>query len=174
MLPIASIPAALRAVAPALPVERPDSPLWFLADVNASLNALSTILIVAGLVAISRRNEALHKKLMLSAAATSAVFLASYLVYHNSVGSVPYGREGTSIRTVYLVILFSHIVLAAIQLPLILRTLWLGWRIDRVAGQGEVEARLRTKHRRIAKWTAPIWLYVSITGVVVYLMLYHF
>ncbi len=131
-----------------------------LADVNASLNALATVLIVAGLVAIRLRHETLHKVLMLSAASVSAMFLVSYLVYHANVGSVPFEREGV-IRTVYLVILTSHVVLAVVQVPLILMTIVYGLK-DR-----------RDKHRRWARITAPIWLYVSLTGVVVYLMLYR-
>lgn len=151
--------------------EHGDNPFAVLADVNAGLNALSTVLIVAGLAAIKARNERLHKALMLSAAAASAAFLASYLLYHYNVGSVKFEREGL-IRTVYLVILVTHIVLAAVQLPLILRTIWLGVRIDGASDDVPGAANLRAKHRTLARVTAPIWLYVSVTGVVVYYMLY--
>jgi uncharacterized membrane protein YozB (DUF420 family) len=130
-----------------------------LADLNAALNALATVLIVAGLVAIKRRRETLHKVLMLAAAGVSALFLCSYLVYHYHVGSVAFRGTG-AVRAVYLTILVTHVVLAVVQVPLILLTIWHGLR-DR-----------RQKHRRLAKVTAPIWLYVSVTGVVVYVMLY--
>ena len=97
---------------------------------------------------------------MLTAAATSAVFLGSYLLYHYRVGSVRFGGTGAA-RTVYFAILGTHTVLAMLVLPLVLRTLYLGLK------------RRDDAHRRIAKWTFPVWLYVSITGVIVYLMLYH-
>ena len=97
---------------------------------------------------------------MLAAATTSALFLVSYLAYHARVGSVRFAGVGTA-RTVYFTILGSHTVLAVAVLPLVLRTLYLGLK------------RRDDRHRRIAKWTFPIWLYVSVTGVVVYLMLYH-
>ena len=131
-----------------------------LADVDATLNAIATVLIVAGLIAIKRGNESLHKKMMLSATAVSALFLVSYLTYHYTVGSVKYAGTGT-IRTVYFVLLISHIILAAVQVPLILLTLRAAFRGD------------RAKHRRLARITAPIWLYVSVTGVIIYAMLWH-
>jgi uncharacterized membrane protein YozB (DUF420 family) len=131
-----------------------------LPTVNASLNALSTMLLALGWVFIRRRQIARHRACMLAAFATSALFLTSYLVYHAEVGSVPYQGQGP-IRTVYYVILLTHIVLAAAILPLALITLSraLAARFDR--------------HRAIARWTLPIWLYVSVTGVVIYAMLYH-
>jgi len=131
-----------------------------LADVDATLNAGTTVLIVAGLLAIKRGRVELHKRLMLAAAVVSAVFLASYVTYHLKVGSVPFTGTGW-IRPVYFSLLISHVVLAAVQVPLILRTIWLGLK-DR-----------REQHKKWAKVTAPIWLYVSVTGVVVYLLLYH-
>jgi putative membrane protein len=131
-----------------------------LADVDAVLNGLAFVLICAGLVAIKRGKVELHKKLMLSAVGVSAAFLICYLTYHYTVGSVTFAGEG-AIRTVYLVLLVSHIVLAVVQVPLILRTVYLGL-MDR-----------REQHKRWAKVTTPIWLYVSITGVIVYGMLYH-
>ncbi|MEM7203757.1 MAG: DUF420 domain-containing protein [Planctomycetota bacterium] len=131
-----------------------------LPEINAGLNALAFVLIVGGLIAIKRGNEMLHKRLMLTAVGVSALFLVSYLYYHAQVGHVEFGGEGT-IRTVYLVILFSHIVLAAVQVPLIVATVVLGLRDRRAA------------HRKVAKITAPVWLYVSVTGVVVYWMLYQ-
>lgn len=134
---------------------------WFFPHLNASLNAVAALLIASGLVAIKRGNVQLHKKLMLAAFAVSAAFLACYLTYHVSKSApVPFRGEGWA-RTVYRVILFSHIVLAVVQLPLILMTIRLGLRDE------------RARHRRWAKVTAPMWLYVSVTGVVVYLMLYR-
>ena len=131
-----------------------------LASVDAVLNALAFVLICAGLVAIKRGNVELHKKLMLSAVGVSAVFLCCYLVYHLNAEPVTFQGEGW-IRPVYYALLISHIVLAAVQVPLILRTLWLGLK-DR-----------RAQHKKWAKVTTPIWLYVSITGVIVWWMLYH-
>ncbi|MEC9047146.1 MAG: DUF420 domain-containing protein [Planctomycetota bacterium] len=132
----------------------------FLADVDAVLNGVAFVLICAGLIAVKRGNVELHKKLMLAAVVTSALFLACYLTYHATCESVKFQGEG-AIRPVYFTLLISHIVLAAVQVPLILRTVYLGLK-DR-----------REAHKRLAKVTAPIWLYVSITGVVIYFMLYH-
>lgn len=132
----------------------------FLADVNASLNATAFVLTVAGLVAIKRGRESSHKRLMLAAAVVSALFLASYLTYHATCEPVTFKGEG-AIRYAYFGILISHVILAAALAPLLVTTVILGIR-DR-----------REKHRRFARVTAPIWIYVSITGVVVYLMLYH-
>jgi uncharacterized membrane protein YozB (DUF420 family) len=131
-----------------------------LAHVDAALNALATVLIVAGLLAIKRGAVDVHKRLMLSAAAVSALFLCSYLTYHLNAEPVKFAGEGW-VRPVYYALLISHVVLAGVQVPLILRTIWLGLK-DR-----------REQHRRWARATAPIWLYVSVTGVVVYWMLYH-
>lgn len=131
-----------------------------LPHVNATLNALAFVFITASLVAVKRGNVELHKKLILCATAISALFLVSYLVYHFSAPPVKFRGEGW-VRPVYFFILITHIVLAAVQVPLILRTLWLGYQ-DR-----------REQHRKWAKVTAPIWLYVSVTGVVVYLFLYQ-
>jgi putative membrane protein len=131
-----------------------------LADVDAILNGIAFVLICAGLVAIKRGNVELHKKLMLSALGCSALFLVCYLTYHATCESVKYQGEG-AIRKFYFVLLITHVVLAAVQVPLILRTAWLGLK-DR-----------REAHKKWAKVTTPIWLYVSITGVVIYWMLYH-
>jgi uncharacterized membrane protein YozB (DUF420 family) len=128
--------------------------------VNATLNATAAVLLVCGYVLIRRRAIAAHRKVMLGAFATSTVFLCCYLIYHYNVGSVPFPRTG-AIRTVYLSILATHTALAAAVPPLAIITLsrGLGARFDR--------------HRRIARWTLPVWLYVSVTGVVVYWMLYQ-
>jgi len=131
-----------------------------LASVNASLNAVSAVLLVCGFLAIKNRKIDLHRKFMVSAFAVSVVFLASYLVYHYHVGSVKFTGTGV-VRTFYFVVLISHIILAAATPFLAIITLWraLSERFD--------------KHRRIARWTLPIWLYVSVTGVIVYWMLYR-
>ncbi len=131
-----------------------------LSTVNATLNGLSAVLLVAGYVLIRQRRVRQHRACMLGAFGTSSLFLISYLVYHANVGSVPFTGEG-AVRTLYFAILISHIVLAALVVPLVIVTLVraLQERFDR--------------HRRIARWTLPIWLYVSVTGVVVYLMLYR-
>ena len=131
-----------------------------LADVDAALNALAFLLICAGLIAIKRGHEDLHKKLMLTAVGVSAVFLCCYLTYHLNAPPVKFQGEGW-IRPCYFTLLISHIVLAVVQVPLILRTVYLGLK-DR-----------RAQHKKWAKVTTPIWLYVSITGVIVYVMLYH-
>ena len=128
--------------------------------VNATLNALATVLLVSGWLLISQGKVEQHRRCMLAAFATSALFLASYLVYHFNVGSVAFTGQG-SLRILYFTILISHIILAIVILPMVLITL--------------VRA-LRTQfdaHRRIARWTLPLWLYVSITGVIVYVMLYQ-
>ena len=132
-----------------------------LADVDAILNACAFVFLALALVAVKRGNIELHKKLIWVAVAFSAAFLACYVVYHLNAEPVKFVHEGW-IRPVYFVLLISHVVLAAVQVPLILRTLYLGVK-DR-----------REQHRRWAKVTAPIWLYVSITGVIVYLLLYHY
>jgi putative membrane protein len=127
---------------------------------NACLNATSALFLLLAYRAIRRREIERHRGLMLAAAITSAVFLVSYLTYHARVGSVRFTGQGP-VRTVYFAILISHTILAATVLPLVLRTLYLGLR------------RRDGQHRRIARWTFPIWLYVSVTGVVVYVMLYR-
>ena len=127
---------------------------------NACLNATSALFLLLAYLAIRRREIDRHRGLMLAAAITSAVFLASYLTYHARVGSVRFTGQGP-VRTIYFAILISHTILAVTVLPLVLRTLYLGLR------------RRDGQHRRIARWTFPIWLYVSVTGVVVYVMLYR-
>ena len=128
--------------------------------VNATLNAVSAALLATGYVFIRQRRIDAHRRCMLAAFATSTLFLASYLVYHYNVGSVPYTRQGP-IRVVYFTILISHIILAAAILPLALVTLNRALR-GRFA-----------PHAAIARWTLPIWLYVSVTGIAVYWMLYR-
>ncbi|MBI2467035.1 MAG: DUF420 domain-containing protein [Candidatus Rokubacteria bacterium] len=127
---------------------------------NALLNGTSATLLTAGFLFIRRKRVAAHRACMLSAFGVSTLFLVSYLVYHAQAGSVPFHGKGW-IRPVYFTLLLSHIVLAAAIVPLALTTIYRAWteRFDR--------------HRRIARWTLPIWLYVSVTGVLVYWMLYH-
>ena len=136
-------------------------PLSQLPTVNAALNSLSAVFLFAGFLFIKSRNRSAHRVCMLAACASSKLFLISYLVYHFQVGSVPFKGVG-AVRVVYFVILISHTILAVTVVPLALITLIraLRERFD--------------AHRRIARWTFPIWLYVSVTGVVVYAMLYRF
>ncbi len=131
-----------------------------LPPVNALLNATSAVLLLLAYRAIRSHDVERHRRLMLSAAAVSTAFLACYLTYHARVGSVRFMGLGP-VRTVYFTILISHTILAAAIVPLVLRTLYLGLK------------RLDDRHRRLARWTFPLWLYVSITGVVIYLMLYQ-
>ena len=131
-----------------------------LPTVNATLNAISGIFLLAGYVLIKRRQINAHRNAMLGAFATSTLFLICYLVYHAQAGSRPFTGQGT-IRYVYFAILISHIVLAAVILPMAISTLARGLR-GRYA-----------EHKRIARKTFPAWMYVSITGVIVYLMLYQ-
>ena len=128
--------------------------------VNATLNGISTMFLAVGWVFIRRGDIPRHRFCMIAAFATSALFLTSYLVYHANVGSVPFQGQG-NIRSVYFAILITHIILAALILPLALMTL------------SRALSRRFDRHRRIARWTLPIWLYVSVTGVVIYLMLYR-
>ena len=131
-----------------------------LPTLNASLNALASVFLVAGYVMIRSRRIDAHRRCMLSALGTSALFLISYVIYHANAGSVPFTGTG-AVRVVYFAVLIPHIILAAAILPLALITTARGLRGD------------YTRHVRIARWTLPIWLYVSVTGVIVYLMLYH-
>lgn len=135
-------------------------PLSALPVINATLNATSALLLAIGYLFIRRRQITAHKICMGSAFVTSTLFLISYLTYHYQVGSMPFGGTGW-IRTVYFTILISHTVLAATVVPLALMTL-----------SRALKGRF-AKHVKIARRTLPIWLYVSITGVIVYLMLYQ-
>lgn len=128
--------------------------------VNASLNAIATVLLIFGYVCIRQRRIAAHRAAMIAAFATSVLFLISYLIYHAHAGSRPFPGQG-NIRVIYFVILISHIVLAATIPPLAGVTLWRAYR------------RRFDRHMKIARWTLPLWLYVSITGIVVYWMLYQ-
>jgi putative membrane protein len=128
--------------------------------INASLNALSGILLTIGYVLMRMRRIDAHKKTMIAAFATSSIFLVCYVIYHAQVGSVRFTRQGF-VRPLYFTILITHVTLAAAVLPLAIVTLTRG-----------LKGRF-VQHRKIAKWTFPIWLYVSVTGVLVYVLLYQ-
>ena len=127
---------------------------------NAVLNGTSAVLLSSGFVAIRRRRIGVHRACMLAACGTSVLFLVSYLLYHYQVGSTAFTGQGT-IRIVYFAVLISHTVLAMVIVPLVVVTLYRAWREQ------------WPRHRRIARWTLPLWLYVSVTGVVIYIMLYQ-
>ncbi len=127
---------------------------------NATLNALSAVLLSTGYLMIRRGRVLAHKSCMGLAFASSTVFLVSYLLYHAKVGSVPFRGQGW-IRPVYFTLLASHTVLAATILPLALVTL------------SRAVREQFDRHKRIARWTLPLWLYVSVTGVIIYFLLYH-
>lgn len=128
--------------------------------VNAALNTIATLFLVLGWRFIRRGDMVRHRACMLGALAASFLFLTSYVVYHYHAGSRPFTGTGT-IRAVYLAILVSHVILAAAIVPLVILTVVRAFRRD------------DERHRAVARWTLPLWLYVSITGVVVYLMLYQ-
>lgn len=128
--------------------------------VNASLNALSGILLLVGYTLIRARRIELHRRFMIAAFTASSLFLICYVVYHAQVGSVRFTRHGF-VRPLYFTILITHVTLAAAVLPLAIVTLSRGLAAKYVL------------HRRIARWTFPIWLYVSVTGVLVYVLLYQ-
>ena len=130
------------------------------AALNASLNGTSAVLLTCGYLAIRARKIAVHKSFMIAAFLTSTAFLISYLAYHYRVGHVAFQGQGW-IRPVYFTLLLTHTVLAAVIVPLIIVTLRRAWleKFD--------------KHRIIARWTLPLWMYVSVTGVIVYLMVYQ-
>lgn len=130
------------------------------AALNASLNGTSAVLLACGYAAIKSGKMKVHKGFMIAAFAVSTAFLVSYLIYHYRVGHVAFQGQGW-IRPVYFALLLSHTVLAAVIVPMILVTLRRAWleRFD--------------KHRLIARWTLPLWFYVSVTGVIVYVLLYQ-
>jgi uncharacterized membrane protein YozB (DUF420 family) len=128
--------------------------------VNATLNGLSAVLLAIGYLLIRGRRITLHRRVMLAAFITSSLFLVCYVIYHAQVGSVRFTRQGF-VRPLYYTILVTHVTLAAAVLPLAIVTLSRG-----------LQARF-DRHRAIARWTLPIWLYVSVTGVLVYVLLYQ-
>ncbi len=129
--------------------------------VNASLNGLSTVFLTLGYVFIRRQRRDAHRNCMIAAFLTSTIFLASYLTYHFTVTAVTKFQGQGFVRYLYFVILITHIILAVVIVPMILTTLYR-------ASKQRWEA-----HRKIARWTWPLWMYVSITGVLIYMMLYQ-
>jgi len=131
------------------------------AALNATLNAISAILLAVGYIAIRSGRRELHKKLMVTAFFVSCAFLVSYLIYHYRIHQVIHFAGQGFIRPIYFALLLSHTILAVVIVPLIIITLRRAW------------AEKFDKHRAIARWTLPLWFYVSVTGVIVYLMLYQ-
>ncbi len=131
-----------------------------LPDLNATLNATSAVLLTSGWFFIKSGRVTAHRRCMISAFVTSSLFLISYVIYHAQSGSKPFPGTGV-VRYLYFSILIPHVTLAAVVLPLAIVTLRRGLRRDDV------------RHRRLARWTLPIWLFVSVTGVIVYVMLYQ-
>jgi putative membrane protein len=162
-----------------------------LVHLNAALNATAAVLLVVGLRLVKQGRVTAHKRTMLTAFAVSVVFLTCYLWYHYQVGRVRFTHPGV-VRYAYLTILISHVLLAFTVPVLAIWTIYLGLRATagerdsplfaaegrqqggaKAREKGTVPADYRARHRRLARWTYPIWLYVSVTGVVVYVMLYH-
>ena len=135
-------------------------PLADFTTLDAALNTLSAVLLALGYVFIRRKNITAHKICMISAFASSTIFLVCYLWYHAHHGVTHFTGQGFA-RGAYFTLLGSHTILAAVIVPLVLMTLYRAWR-------GKFD-----RHKRIARWTLPLWIYVSITGVIVYWMLYH-
>lgn len=131
-----------------------------LPTLNAVLNGCSLILLVVGYVYIKRGDRTNHKRFMLSALVSSALFLTSYLIYHAQAGSTPYPYHDWT-RPVYFVVLVPHVILAAVMVPFILAAVYFAWKQNFV------------KHTRITRWLWPVWVFVSLSGIIVYLMLYH-
>jgi len=127
---------------------------------NATLNSITAILLVYGFILIKRKEIQKHKRVMLSALATSILFLTSYLIYHFNVGSVPYPHHDWT-RPLYFTILIPHTILATVMTPFIIIAVWRAMHED------------YEKHKKIVRWVWPVWMFVSVTGVIVYLMLYQ-
>lgn len=134
--------------------------VYDLPALNATLNGISFLLLITGYYFIRRKQWRKHRACMIAALVMSGLFLTSYVIYHAQVGSVPFSKTGW-IRTVYFAVLIPHVILAALMVPPVIVTVSRG-----------LTAKY-DKHRRIARWTLPVWLYVSITGVIVYWMLYR-
>ncbi len=151
---------AVAAVIYLLPGQQAAERPSVLATLNAFLNGCATVCLVSGFIFIRRKNLVWHRRSMLAAFGISSMFLLTYLLHHARVGSVPFLGHG-ALRTVYYALLVPHILLAAVVVPLALLTIYRGWT-TRIGA-----------HRKIARITLPIWLYVSVSGVVLYFMLYH-
>ncbi len=132
--------------------------LRFMPAVNAGLNATATLLLLSGWIAVKRGNPRVHRYFMVAAVACSALFLVGYVAYHYAHGDTKFGGTGT-VRTVYLSILASHVVLSMAVVPLVLTALWFAWK------------KQFARHTRVTRVLFPIWLYVSVTGVVIYFLL---
>ena len=130
-----------------------------LPTLNAILNLVAAVLLLLGYIAIKKQQQDVHKRWMLGAMVSSALFLISYLIYHYNVGSVPYQHYDWT-RIVYFVILIPHIILAAVMVPFILAAVYFAFR-------GRFD-----KHRKLTVWVWPVWMFVSVSGLVVYMMLY--
>ena len=130
-----------------------------LPTLNASLNATATVMLLLGWIAAKKYRVDWHRGFMMAALIASAAFLGCYLYYHATEGSTPYQGEG-ALRMLYFIILFTHIPLAGLMVPFILAAVWFAF-------QAQIE-----RHTRITKWLWPVWMYVSVTGVVIYVMLY--
>lgn len=131
-----------------------------LPTINALLNLICSMLLIAGFIQIKKGNRLLHKKIMIGALITSALFLTSYLLYHYRVGSVPYPYHDWT-RPLYFFILIPHVILAALMTPFILTAVWFAFRND------------FDRHKKVVRWVWPVWIFVSVSGVAVYLMLYR-
>ena len=132
----------------------------YLPHIQAALNATTASLLAAGYYFIRRENRSAHRACMIGAAGVSAVFMICYLIYHANIGNIPFAGQG-AIRPFYFTILVSHVILAALNVPLVVTTLV-------YAGRGKF-----VSHRRVALWSLPVWIYVSITGLLVYLLAFH-
>ena len=128
--------------------------------VNAALNTLSTILLTCGYVFVRRQRQVAHRNCMIGAVISSALFLTCYLIYHYNAGRTVF-RDPAWFRPIYLTILLTHTILAVVIVPMVLTTLY------------RAATRQFDRHKKIARWTWPIWMYVSITGVIIYFLLYH-
>lgn len=131
-----------------------------LPTLNATLNSAAFVLLLSGYIAIKKNQKIIHRNFMIAALCVSAAFLTSYLIYHYHVPSKKFPDIGI-MKTVYLLILIPHIILAAVMVPMILKTFWHAYKEE------------WEKHKKIARLTFPIWMYVSVTGVIIYFMLYH-
>lgn len=130
-----------------------------LPTLNAILNFISTVLLTLGFIQIKKGNQETHKKFMVAALISSALFLISYVIYHYYAGSVPYPYHDWT-RPLYFAILIPHVILAALMTPFILYIVWKAFQADFI------------KHKRMARFVWPVWMFVSVTGVIIYLMLY--
>jgi putative membrane protein len=132
-----------------------------LPTINAFLNGIAGIFLVLGFIQIKKGNRAAHQKFMISALISSALFMIGYVIYHYTVGSVPYPYHDWT-RPVYFIILIPHIILAAVMVPFILAAVYFAWRKN------------FDRHKRFTRRVWPVWMYVSVSGIVIYLMLYQF